>query len=434
MKISVFGTGYVGLVTGACLANLGHHVLCVDIDDKKIEMLKKGEIPFYEPGVKELVVKNSEKGRLKFSFDLKEGATYGDVIFNCVGTPSGDDGKADLKYVFSVAETVAKYAEWHKVLINKSTVPPGTAKKCQELVLKTNPDSEVEVVSNPEFLKEGSAVYDFTHPDKIVVGAKSSKAYAVIRKVYTGRVRTYIPVLETDWETSEMIKYANNSFLATKICFINEIANICDRIGADVRLVAQAMGLDYRISPKFLNPGVGYGGSCFPKDVRALIHAAEEKGYETKLLKEVDALNNRQKLIVAHKIKEKFGHDLTGKTLTIWGLSFKPKTSDIREAPSLVLIKELLDRGARINTYDPVAHDEVKQVFGERINYCPSMADALHESSAVVLVTEWDEFRNANFAELGERMQEKVIFDGRNIYEPELIEEEGFEYYGIGRK
>ena len=433
MKISIFGTGYVGLVTGACLANLGHEVLCVDIDEQKINQLNQGELPFYEPNLKELVIKNKEKGRLKFTTNVEEGVRFGKAIFNCVGTPSNEDGSADLKYVFSVAESVAKFAETPKVLINKSTVPPGTAQKCSEIIKQFNPNSEVEVVSNPEFLAEGRAIYDFTHPDKIVVGAKSSQAYEIIKKIYTGRVRTYIPIIETDWETAEIIKYANNSFLATKISFINEIANICDKVGADVKLVAQAMGMDYRISPKFLSPGVGYGGSCFPKDVRALFKVAHEKGYDAKLLKEVDQLNERQKLFLLEKVKSKYG-DLNSKILTIWGLSFKPKTDDLREAPSLVLIKELLNLGAKLNVYDPIAMNETKKILGEGIKYCDSVETSVIGSEGIILVTEWDEFRNINLLELGKEMRSKILFDGRNIYEPDIVSKEGFEYFGVGRR
>ncbi|MBT4650989.1 UDP-glucose/GDP-mannose dehydrogenase family protein [Candidatus Woesearchaeota archaeon] len=433
MRISIFGTGYVGLVTGACLANLGHEILCVDIDSKKINSLIVGEIPFYEPGLKELVAKNKEKGRLKFSVDVEEGVSFGEVIFNCVGTPSEKNGSADLKYVLGVAESVGKFSKGHKLLINKSTVPPGTAKKCWNKILETNPVSEVEVVSNPEFLKEGSAVYDFTHPDKIVVGAKSGRAYGLLRKVYAGRVRTYIPFLETDWETAEMIKYANNSFLATKICFVNEIANICDGAGADVKLVTQAMGLDYRISPKFLNPGIGYGGSCFPKDVRALINSAEEKGYCAQLLKEVDQLNNRQKEIFVAPILDKL-RAVGGNTVTLWGLSFKPRTDDIREATSLRLIKKLIGEGITVKVYDPIAMENVREEFGDSVSYCKGIDDSVEGSDVIVLVTEWDEFRNVNFLELGEKMRNKILFDGRNIYEPELVREEGFEYFGVGRK
>lgn len=434
MRISCIGTGYVGLVTGACLADLGHEILCVDIDEEKIERLKKGEIPFYEPGLKSLVLRNKEKGRLNFTTKGEEGVKFGEVVFNCVGTPSQGDGSANLDYVFKVAEDVGKFADSYKLLINKSTVPPGTARKCSEIIKNINPDSQVEVVSNPEFLKEGAAIHDFNHPDKIVVGAKSEKAFSLLRKVYTGRVRTYIPVLETNWETAEMIKYANNSFLATKISFINEIANICDKTGADIKLVSQAMGMDYRISPKFLNAGVGYGGSCFPKDVRALIATAGNFDYDARLLKEIDNLNERQKSFLLRKIKERFGDDLKGKVLTVWGLSFKPKTDDMREAASLVLIDELLELGVRINVYDPVAMEEARKIFGDKLIYCNSMRESVEGSEGIVLVTEWDEFRNVNFLELGRKMKSKVLFDGRNIYEPGIIKEEGFEYIGVGRK
>ncbi|MFH1276020.1 MAG: UDP-glucose/GDP-mannose dehydrogenase family protein [Candidatus Woesearchaeota archaeon] len=436
MKISIFGSGYVGLVTGACLADLGHEILCVDVDEKKINQLEQADIPFHEPGLKDLVIRNKSKGRLRFSTNIEEGVLFGEVIFNCVGTPGKEDGSADLTYVFSVAESVAKFAEGYKILINKSTVPPSTAKKCSELIKQTNPISEVEVVSNPEFLAEGKAVYDFTHPDKIVVGAKTSKAFSLLRKIYTGRVRTYIPILETDWETAEVIKYANNSFLSTKISFINEIANVCDKMGADVKIVAQAIGMDYRISPKFLNAGIGYGGSCFPKDVRALAKAAEEYGYDAKLLKEVDALNRRQRMVLFNKLKERFP-DLNEKIITIWGLSFKPKTSDIREAPSLDIIQELLKFGVKINVVDPIAIEEVKAFFSDNprnLNYCTSIEESVKDSSAILLLTEWDEFRNVNFSEIGKEMKQKIIFDGRNIYEPELVKEEGFEYYGVGRR
>jgi UDPglucose 6-dehydrogenase len=433
MRISIFGTGYVGLVTGACLANLGHNVLCVDIDENKIQLLKEGIIPFYEPGLKELIIKNKERNRLNFTINCEEGVDFGEVVFNCVGTPSKEDGSAQLDYIFNVAKDVARYSQGYKLLINKSTVPPGTAKKCQEIIFETNPGSEVEVASNPEFLKEGNAVHDFTHPDKIVLGTKSNKASSLLRKVYTGRVRTYIPILETDWETSEMIKYANNSFLATKISFINEIANICNLIGADVKIVAQAMGLDYRISPKFLNAGIGYGGSCFPKDVRALVAKAKEFDYSAKLLNEVDQLNERQKEIMIPKIIEKL-KEVGGSTVTLWGLSFKPKTDDIREATSLKLIQKLLDAGINVKVYDPIANELVKKIFDDKIIFCQSMEESIFASNAIVLVTEWDEFRNINLVELGKNMKTKILFDGRNIYEPEMIKEEGFEYCGVGRK
>lgn len=434
MNITIFGTGYVGLVTGASLANLGHTILCVDIDAAKIALLEKGEIPFYEPGLKELVLKNKEKNRLFFTTSAQQGVEFGEVFFNCVGTPSREDGSADLSYVFSVAEAVAQYARGYKVLINKSTVSPGTARACAKLIQTRNPESHVEVVSNPEFLKQGNAVYDFNHPDKIVVGAQSEKAFAILRKVYHGLVKMYIPFLEMDWETAEMVKYANNSFLATKISFINEIANISDRVGADITVIAKAIGMDYRIGSKFLNAGIGYGGSCFPKDVRALIHVAREKNYRSGLLQEVDALNERQKKVLFHKVSDYFSGNIAGKTLTLWGLSFKPKTSDTREAPSLVLIEDLLAAGAVLRVYDPVAMEEVKAKMGAKITYCNSIHESVQGSSAILLVTEWDEFRNVSFAELGKNMQHKMVFDGRNIYEPELVREEGFEYCGVGKR
>lgn len=437
MKISIFGTGYVGLVTGACLANLGHDILCLDIDQQKIALLLEDKVPFYEPGLKELVAKNKEKGKLRFSTEFQIGVDFGEVIFNCVGTPGKADGSADLSYVFKVAETVAKFAKSHKIFVNKSTVLPGTARKCHELIRQTNPESEVEVVSNPEFLAEGKAVYDFDHPDKIVIGTESDKAFSLLRKIYQGRMRNYIPIMQTNWETAEMIKYANNSFLATKISFINEMANICDKVGADISVVAQAMGMDQRIGPKFLHAGIGYGGSCFPKDVRALHQLSQTHNYPAGLLKEVDALNERQKLILLPKIKEKFGSNLFGTTLTLLGLSFKPKTSDLREAPSLYLIKELIKEGAKINVYDPIAVEEAKLIFGETnnsISYSNSLLESVKDSSGIIIATEWDEFRNANLSELGKIMKEKIIFDGRNIYEPEMVKEEGFEYFGVGRR
>ncbi|MBI2573140.1 nucleotide sugar dehydrogenase [Candidatus Woesearchaeota archaeon] len=433
-NITVFGTGYVGLVTGASLAAMGHKVLCYDIDANKIQRIELDEIPFYEPGLKDLVHKGREKGTLRFTTDLIEAVSFGGVIFNCVGTPSKDDGGADLQYVFAVARNVAQHAQGYKVLINKSTVPPGTAAACMSLIRGVNPAAQVDVVSNPEFLKEGSAVHDFSHPDKIVIGTPSIKAAQIVRRVYMGRVRAYIPVIETDWATAEMIKYANNSFLATKISFINEIANICDRTGADVKLVAQAMGLDYRISPKFLNPGVGYGGSCFPKDVKALAYTARQKNLDPVLLDAVHTLNENQKHVLIAKVVERFGKSLEGHTFSVWGLSFKPKTSDMRDAPSLVIIDDLLSLGARVVVYDPIAMHETKMIMGDKIVYAHSAEDCVIGSSGILLVTEWDEFWTMRFDEIGKKMKHQVLFDGRNIYEPELVREDGFEYYGIGRK
>ena len=436
MNITIFGTGYVGLTTGACLANLGHTVLCVDVDENKIISLQKGKVPFFEPGLQELMDQNVRKNKLRFSTSTEQGVKFGEVIFNCVGTPSNKDGSANLEYVFSVAKTIGQHINNYKVVVDKSTVPPGTARKVTEIIRENNKNKiPFDVVSNPEFLREGNAIRAFNYPDKIVIGTNSDQALTIMRRVYSGRMRTYLPIVETDWETAELIKYANNSFLATKISFINEIANICDRTGADVKIVSMALGLDYRISPRFLNPGVGYGGSCFPKDVKALIKTAQEKGYSAKLLEEVDALNERQKKLIVEKVKEQFA-EIQGRTFSILGLSFKPKTNDMREAPSITIINELLRQGALLKLYDPYALEDAKNIFNNRnqITYCSSVEEAAQGSSAIILVTEWDEFRSINFSELGKIMKERIIFDGRNIYEPELVRDEDFEYIGIGRK
>ncbi len=435
MKISIFGSGYVGLVTGASLANLGHDVLCADIDASKIVGLERGELPFFEPGLKELVQRNKEKGRLSFSSDAAQAVIFGEVLFNCVGTPSKEDGSADLRALHAVVDAVVKAVpecgQEYKVLATKSTVPPGTARKCQEILKAKN--KNIEVVSNPEFLKQGNAVYDFNHPDKIVIGAESEKALGIMRKVYHGLIKTYIPFLEMDWETAEMVKYANNAFLATKISYINEIANICDAVGADVKLVAKAIGMDQRIGPRFLNAGIGYGGSCFPKDVPALVAVAKDKGYSASLLQEVDKSNKKQKEIILPHILDKLAQ-VQGNTVTLWGLSFKPKTSDLREAPAVILISRLLEKGIKIKTYDPIAADEARKIFGSSILYCSSLEESTQESDIIIVATEWDEFRNVDFRELGKNMRHKIIIDGRNIYDAETIREDGFDYKGIGHR
>ncbi len=432
MNLTIIGTGYVGLTTGACLANLGHKVLCFDIDHTKIDLLKNGTIPFYEPALPELVKFNTDQGRLRYSTDPAESILFGEVIFNCVGTPEQNNGAADLCSVFAVVDMVAGHAPGYTVLVNKSTVPPGTARACQDRIRQKNNLAIVDIVSNPEFLKQGNAVHDFNHPDKIVLGSSSSKALAEMKKVYSGLIRMYLPVIETTWETAEMIKYANNSFLAAKISFINEIANICQRTGADIKTVARALGLDYRIGPKFLNAGIGYGGSCFPKDIRALTHIAKEQGYDAALLREIDQANERQKYIFLPTILERL-NSLGGNTVTIWGLSFKPKTNDVRGAPAISLIMRLLQEGLIIKVYDPLAIPEARLVLGEKVIYCDSITDSVQGSNLIVLITEWDEFRNVNFAELGRLMKSKIICDGRNIYDPRLLQEAGFEYYGIGQ-
>ena len=437
MKISIFGVGYVGLTTAACLANLGHNVICIDIDQEKIRLLEEGKAPFFEPGLPELVAQNRKKNRLHFTTNAAEAVAFGEVIFNCVNTPCNEDGSANLNYVFAVAKTIGENIKEYKVIVNKSTVPPGTTRKTAEII-KENCKQQIafDLVANPEFLREGDAVRAFNYPDKIVLGSNSDQAFSIMRKVYSGRLRTYLPIVETDWETAEVIKYANNTFLATKISFINEMANICDELGADIKIVAMALGLDYRINPRFLNPGVGYGGSCFPKDIKALIATANQKGYKARLFEEVDFANERQKKMMVQKVQKVFNNDISGRTFTILGLSFKPKTNDMREAPSIQIIKDLLALGAKIKAYDPVATEDAKKIFSNMNNiaYCESVEEAAKGSSALLLVTEWDEFRSINFTEIGKEMEEKIIFDGRNIYEPELIREEGFVYHGIGRK
>jgi len=434
MKISIFGTGYVGLTTGACLANLGHEVLCVDVDEEKIKVLNNGEIHFYEPGLKDLVQKNREKRRLNFSTNIKEAVVFADVIFNCVGTPSKEDGSADLSHVFSVAKSIGENLDRYKIIVNKSTVPPGTAKETEKIIEENLKEKiDFDVVSNPEFLREGNAIRAFNFPDKIVIGSESERPLAVMRKVYSGRLRTYLPIVETNRETAELIKYANNTFLATKISFINEMANICDKVGADVKMVSMALGMDYRISPRFLNPGVGYGGSCFPKDVKALIATARDNGYKARLFEEVDALNERQKILLVDKVKKAFNNNISGKKFCVLGLSFKPGTSDTREAPSLNMVLKLLAEGAMVNVYDPAAMEEAKTFLSEQVSFCKSVEEAVEGSSGIILVTEWDEFRNLDFPKLHKLMADHKLFDGRNVYEPEMVKEEGFEYFGMGR-
>jgi len=445
MKISIFGTGYVGLVTGASLASLGHEVLCVDVDAAKIELLQRGVLSFFEPGLREIVQLNIEKKRLQFTTDIVKGVQFGDAIFNCVGTPEKEDGAADLQYVFQVAEMVARHAgQEYKVLINKSTVPPGTARECAMRMKRVNSGCEVEMVSNPEFLKQGNAVYDFNHPDKIVVGAESVKAFQVLQKVYHGLLKMYMPLIETNWETAEMIKYANNVFLATKISYVNELANICDHMGADIKTVTKAIGMDQRIGTKFLNAGIGYGGSCFPKDVRAIIAVAKEKGYTPELFEEVDNFNERQKVVLLPRILAELKR-VSGNTVTLWGLSFKPKTSDLRGAPALLLMDKLLEEGMDVRVYDPIAVEDVRKLYDlkrcssreksirEKITYCSSIEESVEGSNVIVLVTEWDEFRNVDFKAIAERMKSRILFDGRNIYDEGQLVEGGFRYYGLGR-
>ncbi len=438
MKITVVGTGYVGLVTGTCFAETGIDVTCVDIDKKKVDMLLRGEVPIYEPGLDTLLERNLEKGRIAFTTNLAKGIQGSDAVFIAVGTPPDEDGSADLKYVLGVAREIGQYMEDYKVVITKSTVPVGTSFKVknavQEELDKRKVDIPFDVASNPEFLKEGSAIDDFLKPDRIVVGVETERAQKTMKRLYKPFLMNGHPLLFMDIFSSEMTKYAANSMLATKISFMNDIANLCELVGANVDLVRKGIGSDARIGNKFIYPGTGYGGSCFPKDVQALIRTADEYGHSLEVLKAVESVNYRQKTKLVQKIKHHFGEDLKGKQFGIWGLAFKPKTDDMREAPSLVVIEQLLALGAQVRVYDPVAMDEARHTLGDRVIYAKDEYDACIEVDALVLVTEWSEFRMPNFRILEKIMNQKLVFDGRNVYDPEEMRELGFQYYSIGRE
>jgi UDPglucose 6-dehydrogenase len=438
MKIAVIGTGYVGLVTGTCFSEVGIDVTCIDIDQKKIENLKKGILPIYEPGLEEMVLRNYEKGRLHFSTDLPLSIKGAEAIFIAVGTPPGEDGSADLKYVLAVAKAIGENITGYTVVITKSTVPVGTADKVKEEVQKAlkarNSDIPFDVASNPEFLKEGAAVEDFLKPDRIVIGVESERAEEVIRKLYKPFLLNGHPIYFMDIRSSEMTKYAANSMLATRISFMNDIANLCELVGADVNKVRLGIGSDSRIGNKFIYPGIGYGGSCFPKDVKALIRTAKEYGYNMQILNAVESVNEAQKEVLFNKILKHFGGNIKGKTFAIWGLSFKPKTDDMREAPSLVLIEKILKAGGSIRAYDPVAMKEAHHIIGDVITYCKDDYDALIDADALLLVTEWPEFRSPNFDVMKKLMRGHVVFDGRNIYDKTEMRKLGFEYYCIGSK
>ena len=437
MKIAVIGTGYVGLVSGTCFAETGIQVTCVDIDEKKIENLNKGIIPIYEPGLETMILNNVEKKRLFFTTDLKSALVDCDAAFIAVGTPPGEDGSADLKYVLQVASDIGKYINDYLVVIDKSTVPIGTSEKVRLAVQKElkarNADIEFDVASNPEFLKEGAAISDFLKPDRIVVGVDSDRAKKIFERLYKPFLLNGHPLLFMDIPSAELTKYTANAMLATKISFMNDIANLCEIVGADINNVRKGIGSDSRIGPKFIYAGAGYGGSCFPKDVKALIKTSSEHNYSLDILKAVEAVNERQKKVLATKVLMHFNNDLNGKTIALWGLSFKPKTDDMREAPSLEVIAELLKKGAKIKAYDPVAIHEAKNILGTSIEYSHDMYEALIDSDALVVVTEWPEFRVPNYKVMEKLMNGKVIFDGRNIYEPQEMSEFGFNYYGIGR-
>lgn len=436
MKIAVVGTGYVGLVTGTCFAEMGVDVSCIDIDEKKIEKLKKGEIPIYEPGLEEMVKRNVEVGRLHFTTSLTNVLPEVDVVFSAVGTPPDEDGSADLRYVIEVAREFGRNIDGYKLLVTKSTVPVGTAAKVRKVIeeelKRRGADIPFDVASNPEFLKEGAAIKDFMSPDRVVVGTDNEKARKVMARLYKPFMLQGERMIFTDIPSAEMIKYAANSMLATRISFMNDIANLCEIVGADVNLVRKGIGSDTRIGKKFLYAGIGYGGSCFPKDVKALIHTAAENGYDLKVLKAVEEVNNNQKLILFNKMSKYFNGDLKGKTIALWGLSFKPMTDDMREAPSLVIIDALLNAGAKVKVFDPVAMDECRRRIGDEITYCRDMYDAATDADAVMLLTEWNQFRLPSLNVLKKIMKGKAIFDGRNIYEKDDLAEAGFDYFKIG--
>jgi UDPglucose 6-dehydrogenase len=433
MHIGVIGTGYVGLVTGTCFAEFGVDVTCVDKDEKKIKALKKGEIPFYEPGLEGLVKKNLKNGRLRFSTKVQDAVDTSLVIFIAVGTPPRGDGSADMRYVEAVAEEIAENIEGYKVIVTKSTVPVGTGAKLTKIISKKLKEQvDFDVVSNPEFLREGSAIEDFMRPNRVVVGAKSQQAVAIMKDLYRPLYLIETPFVVTNVETAELIKYASNSFLAVKISFINEISNLCDKVGADVHMVAKGMGLDQRIGSKFLHPGPGYGGSCFPKDTRALITIAANHGMELDIVKSAVEANERQKNIMIEKIRAGLG-DLKGKTIAVLGLSFKPNTNDMREAPAIPIIENLLKAKATVKAFDPVAMDDAKMIFQNKIRYAKGPYDCVKGADAVVLLTEWNEFRNLELVKMKGLMKAPNFFDLRNVYEPEKMKNLGFKYYCVGR-
>lgn len=431
MKIAVVGSGYVGLVVGACMAETGNDVMCVDKDEAKIRMLRRGKVPIYEPGLEELVRRGKAEGRLVFTTQLARAVKQSQVIFIAVGTPQGEDGSADLQHVMGVAKDIAKAMDGYKVIVNKSTVPVGTAERVREIIRRetTHPFS---VVSNPEFLKQGAAVDDFMKPDRVVIGAEDPRGSEIMVALHKPFTRTGAPIMVMDCASAELSKYASNALLATRISFMNEVANVCEAFGADVDQVRKAVGSDRRIGPSFLFPGVGYGGSCFPKDVKALIRFSADRKYDFRMLKAVDTVNELQKKALARKMETHFG-SLKGKTIAIWGLAFKPKTDDMREAPAVVLINALLEKGAKVQAFDPEAMKVARGLFGSKISYASKGYEALRGADALAIVTEWSEFREPDFARMRKLMRQPVIFDGRNIYDPEQIKAHGFTYLSIGR-
>ncbi len=427
----MIGTGYVGLVTGTCFAESGNDVTCLDVDTRKVDLLNKGGVPIYEPGLEELVKRNAASGRLKFTTNYEEAISKAKCVFICVGTPQDETGAADLKYVKAAAENMAPYLQPGTIVICKSTVPVGTNRKVAEWI-RSKTQTQFSIASNPEFLKEGAAIDDFTKPDRVVVGVDDAEAADVLQEVYKPFLRTEKPFITVGIESAEMIKYAANCMLATKISFINEMANICEKVGADINEVRKGIGHDARIGFSFLFPGVGYGGSCFPKDVRALASLAAEYGVEPRILRTVDETNDQQKHVLFRKLSAHFGGDLKGRTIAVWGLSFKPRTDDIREAPSLVLIHSLLEAGAKVRVHDPVALENVRKEIGDTVEYCIHHYDACEGADAIAIVTEWNEFRNPDFDYIKLKMKAPVIFDGRNLYDRRKMAARGFTYSGVG--
>lgn len=439
MKLAVIGSGYVGLTSGACFADMGSSVICVDKDERKIQMLKAGEIPIYEPGLEAMVHRNVEAGRLSFTTNLKEAVEQALILFIAVGTPPDEDGSADLSHVLSAAEEIASYMDSYKVIVDKSTVPVGTAdlvrKHVQKKLDERGVSVDFSVVSNPEFLKEGAAIDDFMKPDRVVIGTDSEQAAQIMHKLYAPFCRTHDRVIVMSIRSAEMTKYAANALLATKISFINEISRLCDAYGADVEEVRNGIGSDSRIGYKFIYPGVGYGGSCFPKDIKALIHMANQVGFNSRILKAVEDVNKDQKKMLIDKVKQHFGDDLSGKCFAVWGLAFKPQTDDMREAPSMVIINALTELGAKVQAYDPVAMHEAQRLLGDNtaLSLCEDEYSTLKDCDAMLLITEWRQFRYPDFPRMKELMKTPVIFDGRNQYDPQQVREWGFSYYGVGR-
>ncbi len=433
MNICVIGVGYVGLVAGTCLAESGNEVICADIDEEKINLLKQGKVPIYEPGLEELIERNLKEGRLSFTTDLDRAIQSSEVIFIAVGTPSLPDGSADLSAVYQVARRIGKNLNGYKIIVTKSTVPVGTGDEIEKIIKQESGSDDFDVVSNPEFMKEGAAVEDFMKPDRVIIGTDSERAFEIMEQIYEPFVRTENPIIRMDRRSAEMTKYTANAFLAAKISFINEMANICERVGANIDSVRRGIGFDKRIGFQFLFPGVGYGGSCFPKDVNALIRTAQQNGFEAKILKAVQSVNLNQKQRLVERIRQHYGERIKGLLFAVWGLAFKPRTDDMREAPSIVIIKKILESGAKVRAYDPVAMENAKRIFGKQISYGQNPYQTLEGASGLVIVTEWSEFRRPNFEKIKQLLKEPVIFDGRNLFDPKKMKELGFDYYSIGR-